>query len=202
MSAMGVVSRKKPVKGSHDSAATALDQSLPALRLGSRNWQWWLYLLPCLVALLCSLLSLLVDWRAALLVFAVASAWGLGSCPWTRARRAALPRLLSHRGDDQVSVRLQNGERREGSVRAGGVYAYRFLLLRLATADGQRMIVMAVFRPGETRWRQWRLIARRHWLAAAPSRAAGANAGLVPADRENRSRNDNRAIRGAAEPPG
>ncbi|GEM_PF-1527329 len=197
-----MVSGKESVNASHDSAAAGADQSLPGLRLGSRSGQWLLYILPCLVAVLAGLLTFLLDWRAAMLVLALSSAWLLWRCPWSRRRQAFLPRLLLQQGDGQISLRLQNGERRTGRVLAGGVYAYRFLLLPVQAEDGKRVIVMAAFRPGERNWRRWRLYARRHWSAVATSRSADSDVAAAPAAPGNLGQSDNRETRAAVWPLG
>ncbi len=197
-----MVSGKESVSAAHDSATADSDQSLPVLRLGSRNAQRKLYLLPCFLAVLAGLLTFLLDWRAAMLVLALSGAWVLWRCPWSRERQGFLPRLLLQQSDGQVTVRLQNGERRSGRVLAGGVYAYRFLLLPVQADDGHLLVVMASFRPGERNWRHWRLHARRHWSVAATSRSAGADAAPAPAAAGNPDRDGNRVTRAVVRPPG
>ncbi len=189
------------MKEGHDNAGVDPHQSLPALALGRRELQWLLYVLPCLVAGLASLLTLAVDWRAALLLAALAGIWGVRSCPWTMRRRRLMPRLLLHRGGDQVELRLLNGERHAGLVLSGGVYAHRFLLLRFLSADGEQFTVLARFAAMDPRWRRWRLHARRHWSASHPNPAADADAVPGQTAPESPDRNGSRGIRGVVGRP-
>ncbi len=147
----------------HHSAEGNEVPSLPALLLGDPALQRVLYGLVCGSFLLVSLISLYVDWRWAMILLAFLLIGGLlGRCPGFSKR---VPRLLIHQGDHRLEVYWSDGQMSLAKVRSGGVFAWRFLVLPLEGMTGKRFTVLAYFPPGHRRWRRWRLVGRRFWLA-------------------------------------
>jgi len=147
----------------HHSAEDHEVPSLPALLLGDPALQRLLYGLACGSFLLVGLISLYVDWRWSMILLAFLLVGVLlGRCP---GFSKSLPRLLIHKGDNHLEVYWSDGQMSLAKVRPGGVFAWRFLVLPLEGMTGKGFTVLAYFPPGHRRWRRWRLVGRRFWLA-------------------------------------
>ncbi|WP_414039552.1 hypothetical protein ACJU26_10220 [Acidithiobacillus sp. M4-SHS-6] len=155
------------------SAMTDGDKGLPPLFCGTVQQQALLHSLPCLLAGLCALLSMLDHFRFGLLLLIVVAAWVIGRCPWSVQRQLRLPLVLLSGPENQLLLQLGNGEQRAVQMQDHPFLHPRLGLVSLQDNRREKYTLTGIFPFRDEVWRLWRLYLRQVWdeHKVAPGRA-------------------------------
>ncbi len=152
-------------QGSDDSAMTGADKVLPPLYGGDVRNQALLHGIPCMMAGLCAVFSMVDNMRFGWMVVLLVSAWTLWRCPWSRTRRQALP-LAMHLGpESSYYLQLADGQMEAVRLRASPFLHPRLGVFTLRGKQGKKFTFIGFFPPGNDAWRRWRLYLRQEWDA-------------------------------------